>query len=42
MAGSPILAGQGTVLRHHVTPGRPAVAELSEQGSAVSGRGHTF
>ncbi len=30
------------VLRHHVTPGRPAVADSSEEGSAVSGRGHNF
>ncbi len=42
IAGSPILAGPGMVLRHHVTPGRPAVADPSEEGSAVSGRGHNF
>ncbi len=42
IAGSPVLAGPGMVLRHHVTPGRPAMADPSEEGSAVSGRGHNF
>ncbi len=42
VAGSPVLAGPGVVLRHHVTPGRPAVADPSEEGPANSGRGHDF
>ncbi len=31
IVGSPILAGPGMVLRHHVTPGRPAVADPSSE-----------
>ncbi len=37
---SPILADPGMVLRHYVSPGRPAMADPSEE--PLSGRGHNF